>query len=326
MSGAASSPPLGGSEDPSTAIRHRLEYAAFRLARLVLGGLPEDWALRVAAALGWLVGVLARVRRRDVDAHLAQAFPEASASWRRRVARRSYMHLGREAALLFRLHQWTPEEINARVDFSGLELLREAASGEQGVMLLTAHLGNWEIAGARIAAAGLPIDVVGKGMANRRFEADLFETRERLGMRVIDMADAPRDVLRALGRGRLAALLGDQNARRNGIFIPFFGRSASTPRGPAVFALRRNVPVFVGFAIRQPGWPQRYRVEARRLGFERSGDVEVDTRAMLTAYHEVLEEAILTAPDQYFWQHRRWKTRPSGESVIVPSGDSGTAN
>jgi KDO2-lipid IV(A) lauroyltransferase len=72
--------------------------------------------------------------------------------------------------------------------------------------------------------------------------------------------------------------------------------------------------VFVGFAIRQPGWVQRYTLEVRRLDFERTGDLESDTRAMLTAYHRILEEAIVTAPDQYFWQHKRWKTRPPGES------------
>jgi KDO2-lipid IV(A) lauroyltransferase len=315
MTEVVSSASSEAGEDLRPTVRHRLEYAGFRMARFALGMAPEAWAVRLAAGVGWLAGVLIRVRRRDVDAHLALAFPDASPAWRRAVARRSYMHLGREAVMLFRLPRWSTEEIVSRVDFVGLESLRAAAAEDRGVMLLTAHLGNWEIAGACIAASGLPIDVVGKGMANRRFEADLFATRERLGMRVIDMADAPRGVLRSLGRGRLAALLGDQNAHRNGIFIPFFGRDAATPRGPAVFALRRDVPVFVGFAIRQPGWGQRYSVDARRLDFHRTGDVETDTRALLAAYHAILEEAIVSAPDQYFWQHKRWKTRPPQESV-----------
>lgn len=315
MTEVVSTASSGAGEEVRPSARHRLEYAGFTFARFALGIVPEGWAVRLAAGFGWLAGVLVRLRRADVEAHLALAFPDESPAWRRRVARRSYMHLGREAVMLFRLPRWSPEEIVSRVDFRGLEWLREAAAGDRGVMLLTAHLGNWEIAGACIAASGLPIDVVGKGMANRRFEADLFATRERLGMRVIEMADAPRGVLRSLGRGRLAALLGDQNAHRNGVFIPFFGRDAATPRGPAVFALRGDVPVFVGFAIRQPGWAQRYTVDARRLDFERTGDVEADTRAMLTAYHAILEEAIVSAPDQYFWQHKRWKTRPPEESA-----------
>lgn len=309
-----------GAETP-VPFRHAVEFAGFRLARGLLGVLPEGLAVRLGAALGWVAGVVLRLRRSDVDTHLALAFPDRSSAWRRRVARRSYAHLGREMALIFRMPGWTPDEIVSRVEFRGFEAIREAAAEERGVVLLTAHLGNWEIAGAGLAAAGMPIDVVGKGMANRRFEADLFATRERLGMRVIDMGDAPKGVLRSLGRGRLAAMLGDQNARKNGVFVPFFGYPASTPRGPAVFALRRDAPVFVGFAIRRPGWRQRYVVDVHRLDVPRTGDVESDTLAMLTAYHAILEEAIVSAPDQYFWQHRRWKTRPPGESAGSRSGN-----
>ena len=299
-----------------SSFRHRLEYVAYRIARAGLGALPEFLAIRLAAALGWLVGVLMRVRWRDVDVHLLQAFPGRGVAWRRRTARRSYMHLAREGALLFRMPGWSAAEIASRVELKDFDAVKEAAAEERGVVLLTAHLGNWEIAGASIAALGLPIDVVGKGMANRLFERDLFATRERIGMHVIDMGDAPTDVLRSLGKGRLAALLGDQNARHNGVFIPFFGRDASTSRGPAVLALRREAPVFVGFAIRRAGWSQEYVLEARRLDFERTGDLEADTRAMLTAYHAILEEAIMSAPDQYFWQHRRWKTRPPEEEAV----------
>ena len=294
--------------------RHRVEYVAYRVTRAVFGALPEGVAVRLAAGLGWIAGVVVRIRRHDVDAHLAIAFPDRDSAWRRSVARRSYAHLGREAALLFRTLRWSEDEIASRVELKDFDAILEAAETDRGVMLLTGHLGNWEIAGASIAASGFPIDVVGKGMANRRFETDLFATRERLGMRVIDMGDAPKGVLRSLRKGRLAALLGDQNARHNGVFIPFFGRDAATPRGPAVFALRCDAPVFVGFAIRQPGWGQHYTVEVHRLDFERTGDLEADTKTMLTAYHTILEEAIVTAPDQYFWQHKRWKTRPARES------------
>lgn len=294
--------------------RHRVEYLAYRVTRTVLGALPEGIAVRLAGGLGWIAGVVLRIRRQDVDAHLAIAFPDRDSAWRRSIARRSYAHLGREAALLFRMRRWSADKIASRVELKDFEAILEAAEADRGVVLLTAHLGNWEIAGASIAASGFPIDVVGKGMANRRFETDLFATRERLGMRVIDMGDAPKGVLRSLRKGRLAALLGDQNARHNGVFIPFFGRDAATPRGPAVFALRCDAPVFVGFAIRQPGWCQHYRVEVHRLDFERTGDLEADTKTMLTSYHTILEEAIVTAPDQYFWQHKRWKTRPARES------------
>jgi Kdo2-lipid IVA lauroyltransferase/acyltransferase len=296
-------------------LRHRLEFLAYRVTKAKWSLLPEGLAVRLGAFTGWLAGSVLRIRRREVDDNLRVAFPQESARWRRRVARRSYTHLGREAALLFRLSRWSRSQILERFRFEDLDMVREAAVQEKGVVLLTAHLGNWEMAGAALAAAGFPIDVVGKRMANRRFENDLFATREMLGMSVIEMSQAPRGVLRSLGRGRVTALLGDQNAGDHGVFLPFFGRPASTPRGPAVFALRTGAPVFVGFALRDPGWEQTYTLRAQRLEYEATGDLGADVGRLLSAYHTVLEGAIRSAPDQYFWQHKRWKTRPPEEQA-----------
>lgn len=179
--------------------------------------------------------------------------------------------------------------------------------------MLTGHLGNWEVAGAGMAARGIPLDVVGKGMSNRRFEEDLFEARARLGMNVIEMDDAPREVLRSLRSGRATAIVADQNMHRHGIFLPFFDRLAATARGPAVFALRAGAPVIFGYALREPGWRQRYVIRLMPLEHEVTGDPETDIRTLMLAYHALLEEAIRSAPEQYFWQHKRWKTRPPEE-------------
>jgi len=301
-------------------LRHRIEYGAYRFARWLWTAVPEGVAVRMGAAAGWIAGSVLRIRRREVDEHVALAFPDRPASWRRRVARGSYAHLGREAAILVRMPTWSRTEIAARVRFDNLEELR-AAADRGAVVVLTAHLGNWEIAGAALAALGFPMDVVGKGMANRRFERDLFALRERLGMRVIEITDAPKGVLRSLGRGRVAALLGDQNAHRYGVHLPFFGRLAATSRGPALFALRTGAPVFVGFPIRDPGWAQTYTLRARRLAFEPGETLEERTMNLLTAYHRELEESIRAAPDQYLWQHKRWKTRPPRERDAASEGE-----
>ncbi len=296
-------------------VRHFIEYAAYRLTRWKWSLLPETWAARVGAMTGWIAGTVVRIRRREAEENVARAFPQKPSSWHRQVALASYVHLGREAALLLRMDRWSSAEVRSRVRFEELEEVERAVEAGSGVVVLTAHLGNWEIAGAGLAARGLPLDVVGKGMANLRFQEDLFATRERLGMRVIEIRDAPRGVLRALGRGRVAALLWDQNAHRNGIFVPFFGTPAATPRGPALFALRTGAPVFVGFAIREAGWRAEYVLRAERLEIERSGDLEVDVAQLASAYHAVLERAIRAHPEQYFWQHRRWKTRPPEEEA-----------
>lgn len=293
--------------------RHRLENLLFRLTKAKLAVLPEPLALRVGSAMGLAAGSVLRVRREDVDRHVAWAFPERSRSWRSRVARASYAHLGREAVVMFRRGGWTAEKVIARTTAVGFEAFRKAADDGRGLILLTGHLGNWEIGGAAVAARGVPLDVVAKGMANRRFEQELFATRQRLGMKVIEMGNAPREVLRSLTEGRVVAMLGDQSAHRGGVFLPFFGRPASTARGPAIFAARTGAPVWVAFAVREAVEEQRYTVRFEPLPFEPSGDQDRDASALMGAYGSLLERAVRAAPEQYFWQHRRWKEHPPEE-------------
>ena len=294
-------------------LAHRAEFGAVRTVGVVVRLIPEGVAMRLGALAGRVCASLIRLRRRDVDAHLEQAFPDRSPAWRARIARASYEHLGREIALLLRMRAWTADETARRLTLVDFEPVAAAARAEAGAILLTAHLGNWEVAGAGIAAHGVPLDVVAKGMSNALVEQELFALRTRLGMGVITMSDAPAEALRALRRGRVIAMLGDQNAHRHGVFVPFFGKPAATLRGTALFAIRTGAPVFVGYALRAPGRLARYTLTAHRLHYEVSGELDRDIEAFLAAYHAHLEEAIRAAPDQYFWLHRRWKTRPREE-------------
>ena len=296
-------------------LAHRAEFALFRGLRVMVSLVPERFAVVVAVVLGAVAGSVLRIRRADVDRHLEWAFPDWDRSRRDRVARASYLHLAREAVMIFRLGGWSPDRLLERTEVLGLEAVRAAVDDLGGALLLTGHLGNWEVGGAAVAAHGVPIDVVAKGMANPDFERELFGTRERLGMRVVEMGDAPRRVLRALRRGRVVAIVGDQNAHRNGVFVPFFGRLAASARGPGTFALRTDVPVFVGFGVRRPGWRQTYRVRLEPLTVERTGDFERDLEAFTAAYMAAVEDAARAHPEQYFWQHKRWKTRPPEEPV-----------
>jgi KDO2-lipid IV(A) lauroyltransferase len=295
--------------------RHAAEYALYRALSGVLLALPERVALALGGALGWFAGVVLRVRRADVDRHLGWAFPDATAAWRARVARASYVHLGREAIGTFRLAGMHAAEVRARtlVSDEDLAAFRRAVAEGKGVLVMTGHLGNWELGGAAFSARGTPLVAVAKGMANRRFGEALLQSRERLGMRIIDMSEAPREVVRTLRAGGVAGLVADQNAREQGVFVPFFGRLAATFRGPALFALRTGAPIFVGACLRKPGWPPRYQVRFQRLDPVSTGDLEADVQRLTEAHTAVLEQAVREAPEQYFWQHKRWKTRPPEE-------------
>lgn len=294
-------------------LRHRLEYVAYRSVAGVLGVLPERVALSLCGLMGWAAGVLLRIRRADVDRHLALAFPERDRAWRDRVARASYRHLAREAAMTLRLSRMDAEEVVRRTTMEGFDELRSAVEAGGGVIAITGHLGNWEIGAAAVAARGLPTDVVAHRQKNPLFDDHFVRTRARLGLNVIVKNEAARLALRSLAAGRLTAFVADQNIRKRGVFIEFFGEAAATAKGPALFALRSGAPVFLGVALRVPGWPSRYRVAFERVEVPRDVPVGQAVPEIMQRQARVLERRIRESPDQYFWQHRRWKTRPPVE-------------
>jgi KDO2-lipid IV(A) lauroyltransferase len=291
-----------------------LEYLAYRLAVGLLRFAPERGALLFGEVVGWLAGVVFRIRWSTVVEHLRLAFPQRSEGWHRRVAGASFRHLGREAVATFRLGRMDPEEIRKRTEMVGFDAVREAAERGNGLIVVTGHFGNWEMGGASIAAHGIPVDVVAQRQRNPLFDADLTANRQRLGMTVVERRDAPKRVLRALRSGKAVGIVGDQNVRHGGVFVEFFGRPASTARGAALFALRTGCPLFVGLAKREEGFPQRYRMMFEAVDFEPSGDMEKDVVRVTEAHTQYLEEGVRTWPEQYFWQHRRWKTRPPGDA------------
>jgi len=309
----------------SPSLAHRLEYALFVGVSTLVKVLPERGALALGAGLGWLVGSVLRLRRGVVDENLGRAFPEASSAWRRQVARGSYRHLGREGVALLRMQAMSPAQVLDRTELVGLELVRLPLTEGRGVLILTGHLGNWEIGGAATAACGIPLDVVARRQKNPLFDAHLVRVREKLGMRVIDRRGATRHVLRAVREPRAVALVADQNVRAGGLFVDFFGVPASTERGPALLAARTEAEVVVAIVHRLPGPLARYRLSFEPLGSEsRSAEAE-DPTVLTRAYLAALERGIREAPDQYFWFHRRWKTRPdAGGTTAEEPGPRGT--
>lgn len=336
------------------AIRHRLEYGAFRLVSDTCNAVPERLADRAGASLGWLAARLGRPRWDVVTAQLAAAFPDASESWRREVARRCYAHLGAEAVAMFRLARLGPKEMRARTRVSGLELLERPLREGRGVMVVTGHLGNWEVGAAAVTARGLPVDVVAARQRNPLFDARLTRAREGLGLTVIPRDEARPRVLASLRAGRIVGILGDQDARRAGIFVDFFGRPAATARGPALLAVRAGAVLTTLFALRLPGSPPRYDVrieevdapqvgvvDAPRVGAP-AGEAAAPTRtatevdppppraaglathvaALTQAFTSRLEARVREHPEQYFWHHRRWKTAPPAAAPEEPSPDA----
>ncbi len=291
-------------------MRDRLEYALFRLLRGVLTLLPEPASRALGSGLGWFVGVVLGLRRKVVRENLEIAFPDWTPAQRRRIARRSWAHLGREAVATFRLSAETPASVRSRIEgWHGFDAFAARVQEGDGAIAVTGHFGNWEMAGAVVAARGLPIDAVATTQRNPLFNRDLVESRGDLGMTIVPRDEAPRRVLKGLRKGHVAGIVGDQNVAVGGIHVEFMGRPAATARGAAVFALRTGAPLFVGLAVALPGSRWRYRFSIEEVTIEASGDFDEDVRRLTQAHTDVLERAVRAHPEQYFWPHKRWKER-----------------
>ena len=291
-------------------LAHRMEFYAMRGTIKALSKLSWDRAGAIGEKLGELGYRPFRIRKRVVERQIAAAFPELSPSEVVQLARESYRHLGRssiETALLGSIGRDGLLKLVETIE--GWDLLEDAMARGKGLILVTGHMGNWELGGAYIATRGVPMDAIGRGMANPLFDEWLNAAREEMGIKVVHDSEAVRRTPRSLRDGRAVGFVADQGVLGlASTFVPFFGRPAKTPRGAAVFALRFEVPVLFVVAIRKPNG--RFRLVFEPVEIAATGDKDSDVDAIVARYTQLLEKWVRVAPAQYFWQHRRWKRQP----------------
>lgn len=253
-----------------------------------------------------------RIRRDVVVRQIAAAFPEWPRAEVERVARAAYGSLGRTTIEAAVLSSARPGEVLDLFDgVDGWELVDEARAAGRGLILVSGHIGNWEIAAAYMAARGVPIEAVARHMANPHVDGYFTRARERGGFRIIHDERAVREVPRAIRANRAVAMLFDQGAvGLASTWVTFFGRYAKTPRGPATFALRLGAPILFVAAIRQPD--MRYRLVVEPISTASTGDRDADIDRIVAACTDTLERWVRRYPGQYFWHHRRWKHQRPG--------------
>ncbi len=293
-------------------LSHRAEYAALRSAVAAVGTLGFSRAGSIGERIGRLGFSPLGIRRRVVERQVQAALGTNDPAEIERIARAAYGSLGRtsvETAILPSRSRGQVIELFEEV--RGWSIVEERLARGKGLIVVTGHLGNWELGGAYVAARGIPIDAVARHMANPLFDGYLTRTRERLGMSIIHDEEAVKRVPRSLRSGRAVAFLVDQGAvGLASTWVPFFGRLAKTPRGPAVFALRLGAPIVFGVAVRQPSG--RYVLTFEAIDPVETGDREADVDRIVGDYTLALERHVRRAPEQYFWHHRRWKHQRPG--------------
>lgn len=289
------------------ALGTRLAVALVAPFALALAYLPLRVGLWVGARLGDLGWLLLRGRRAVALDNLARALgAETTPRDRARIGRESFRNIGMNVVESCVFYFRPPQRLLSRVEVRGEANLVAAAALGRGMLGLTAHLGNWELLAAATTLTPIQLSAVYRPLDDPLLDRILERFRSRVGVELIGKRNAIADIRDALRRGRMVGVLLDQNAsRREGVFAPFFGLPASTSKGMALIALRTGAPVIPSFIHRAADG--RHVAEfGPPLPVPADGDLTSYTRA----FNEAIEAAVRRNPGQWFWLHRRWKTRP----------------
>jgi len=258
--------------------------------------------------------------RRVADENLRLAFPEWNGKQRRAAIRGMVRQLGWMGAEFAHFPRYTKENIDRTVLLDGFENFASAQARGKGVLFLTGHMSAWELAPVAQALFGHPLHFLARAIENPRVDELITKYRCLGGNLPIEKNQSARAVLKVLSAGGTVGILADHNTLlgERG-FVDFFGIPASTTAGLARFALHTDAAVVPGFLH----WDAALR--KYRLCFEpaveliRTGDDTVDIHENTQRFTRVIENYVRRYPDQWLWLHRRWKTRPPGESADYPS-------
>ena len=289
----------------------RTEYLFAETLLVLLRWLPMRMAGGVSALTTKILDKAIPKLRRAARINLSFAFPELEETGRERIIDGVFRSIGRLLLALARLPDITRANVGEWIEYDGLEHYLAAKAQGTGVLVATAHLGNWELSAFAHAWMTEPMHVMVRPLDNPLIDAVVERRRAISGNFLVAKTDAARAVLRALKANEAVGILIDQNtAASEGMFIQFFGRAACAGTGFVKLALHSGAAVVPGFAL----WDEGRRKYILRFypQIPLSGDVYDDTQRL----HSFIEERIREYPDQWMWIHRRWKTRPPGEGPI----------
>jgi Kdo2-lipid IVA lauroyltransferase/acyltransferase len=291
-----------------------IEYLAFRALAMLVSRAPYRLVGVMGSLLGLTVLYLTGYRKAVTMDNLRRAFPEKPEEELRVIARGAYRNYGRAILEMLWAGEQSADVLRSRIHPRNIGVLRDALAGGHGAILLSAHFGSWEflLSGLKLHIPE-PFVAIAQRQRNERIDAMIDGRRRRFDVTTVPMGPSVREVLRALGEGKVVLILGDQSGPRESVFIPFFGRPSATHRGAAAFALRASAPIVLVLLMRNEDGTYDAvfeRIDTTGLSGDREGQV-----IELTARHTaVLERYIRERPDHWLWMHKRWKHTPGYEA------------
>jgi len=292
------------------------EYLQFVVVWCVargLGLLPRPVARLLGAAMGRVLYLLAGRLRLTGLRNLELAMPAMDLAEREKTLKLVYRNLGWQLAEFCRMELYTPENTAGWIRYEGLGRFLDAQARGKGVLIVTGHLGAWELSSFYHSLMGHPMGMVIRRLDNRRLDGFVNRIRCLHGNRVLHKDDFARGLISAMRQGECVGILMDTNMTPpQGVFVDFFGVPACTASGLARVALKTGAAVVPGFLVWEATEGQYVLHFGDEIRVEASGDNEADVLGLTQACTSVIETWVRRYPEQWLWIHRRWKTRPDG--------------
>lgn len=284
-----------------------VNYYLYRIGQAMALSLPLRLGYFLARLFSDIRYLFARQDRRIVTENLKAIFPEKTDREIAQIRIRLFRNFAKYLVDFFRFEKINQGYIKKYIRFENLLYLQEAIASDKGVILLTAHLGNWELGGAVIAQSGYPLWAVALPHKQKKVNDFFNFQRERKDVHVIPMGNAPRKSLELLKKKALVALVGDRNFNEGGITVEFFGKKTSFPEGPAVFARRTGAVILPGFMVRNADDTFTLKFE-KPMKAVSSGAIVTDLKTIVAGYMAIYEEYIRRYPDQWYMFRRFWQS------------------
>jgi KDO2-lipid IV(A) lauroyltransferase len=291
---------MPGRRKISKLLKHVAYSSIARVFVCFINRVKLESGLRIGEVLGLLLYLLDAKGRERAIKNLMSSFPGKSSKEIRRTAKLCYINMGRNMAEFSRFARPNRSELLNLVRIEGRENLDRALALGKGVLLMSAHFGNWELLGGVLAAKGYKVNAIVRNLRIESLNRLVNELRTAAGFRPIPREKGLKSALRSLRGNQILAILADIDTSSEGVFVDFFGRPAYTPSGPVLISLKTGAPIVPAFIIREGSRNHRVVIgEPLRI----TGDVKRDTQT----FTRIVEVFVRRYPYQWIWMHRRWR-------------------
>jgi KDO2-lipid IV(A) lauroyltransferase len=282
-----------------------INYYLYRLGQFIALNLPLKSAYKVAIFLSDLRYIFARKDREEVKGNLRAIFPEKTDKEIRMIRIRMFRNFAKYLVDFFRFQKIDKGYIKDKIRIENMHYFDQAIARNKGVVVLTAHLGNWELGGVVIAVSGYPFWVVALPHKQKKVNDFFNFQRESKGIKVIQLGKAVRTCLNILKENKMIGLVGDRDFTEKGVILDFFGKPTFFPEGPAAFSLQTGASIVPGFMIRNPDDSFTLKIE-KPFESKSSGNKKNDIRNAILWYKDIFEKYIKEHPDQWYIFKKFW--------------------